>query len=64
MTACVQRQTDNGDYSVRNVMGIVKAAPELAQRVVKMRYAAKMILEKFAGKAIHPVAGVPGLPRP
>jgi F420-non-reducing hydrogenase large subunit len=25
-----------------------------------MRYTAKMILEKFAGKAIHPVAGVPG----
>ncbi len=50
----------DADYSVRNVMGIVKAAPELAQRVVKMRYAAKMILENFAGKAIHPVAGVPG----
>ncbi len=48
------------DYSVRNVMGIVKAAPELAKRVVKMRHAAKMILENFAGKAIHPVAGVPG----
>lgn len=50
----------DADYSVRNVMGIVKAAPELARRVVKMRYGAQMILEKFAGKAIHPVAGVPG----
>ncbi len=50
----------DADYSVRNVMGIVKAAPELARRVVKMRYGAQMILEKFAGKAIHPIAGVPG----
>ncbi len=50
----------DADYSVRNVIGIAKANPELAQKVVKMRYMAKMILEKFAGKAIHPVAGVPG----
>lgn len=50
----------DADYSVRNVVGIVKAAPELATRVVKMRYMAKMILEQFAGKAIHPMAGVVG----
>jgi F420-non-reducing hydrogenase large subunit len=50
----------DADYSVRNVVGIVKAAPELAKRVVQMRYMAKMILEKFAGKAIHPMAGVVG----
>ncbi len=50
----------DSDYSVRNVIGIVKSNPELAQRVVQMRFKAKMILEKFAGKAIHPVAGVVG----
>ncbi|GAB6887932.1 Ni/Fe hydrogenase subunit alpha [Desulfothermus okinawensis JCM 13304] len=50
----------DSDYSVRNVIGIAKANPELAQKVVSMRYKAKMILEKFAGKAIHPVAGVVG----
>lgn len=50
----------DSDYSVRNVIGIAKAAPELAKKVVQMRFMAKMILEKFAGKAIHPVAGVPG----
>ncbi len=50
----------DSDYSVRNVIGIVKANPELAQKVVQMRFKAKMILEKFAGKAIHPVAGVVG----
>jgi F420-non-reducing hydrogenase large subunit len=50
----------DADFSVRNVMGIVKAAPELAARVVKMRQLGQMMLERFAGKAIHPVAGVVG----
>ncbi len=50
----------DSDYAVRNIIGIVKANPELAQKVVQMRFKAKMILEKFAGKAIHPIAGVPG----
>ncbi len=50
----------DSDYAVRNVIGVAKANPELAQKVVRMRYMAKMILEKFAGKAIHPVAGVVG----
>ncbi len=50
----------DADYSVRNVVGIAKTAPELARKVVQMRFMAKMILEQFAGKAIHPMAGVPG----
>lgn len=50
----------DSDYAVRNVIGIAKSNPELATKVVKMRHQAKMILEKFAGKAIHPVAGVTG----
>jgi F420-non-reducing hydrogenase large subunit len=50
----------DSDYAVRNVIGVAKANPELAQKVVQMRFKAKMILEKFAGKAIHPVAGVTG----
>lgn len=50
----------DGDYSVRNVMGLVKQQPELAARVVRMRQLAQMMLERFAGKAIHPVAGVIG----
>lgn len=48
------------DYAVRNVIGIVKANPDLAQRVVKMRQLAKMTLDQFSNKAIHPIAGVPG----
>ncbi len=50
----------DSDYAARNVIGIAKANPELATKVVKMRQKAKMVLEKFAGKAIHPVAGVTG----
>lgn len=50
----------DSDYSVRNVMGIVKANPELARRVVKMRQLGHLMLERFAGKAIHPIAGVVG----
>ncbi|MBR9982667.1 MAG: Ni/Fe hydrogenase subunit alpha [Desulfatitalea sp.] len=48
------------DYAVRNVIGIAQANPELATRVVKTRQMAKMILDKFSHKTIHPVAGVTG----
>lgn len=50
----------DSDYSVRNVMGIVRAAPKLARQVVAMRQLGQMMLERFAGKAIHPIAGVVG----
>ncbi|WP_028574115.1 Ni/Fe hydrogenase subunit alpha [Desulfonatronovibrio hydrogenovorans] len=50
----------DADYSVRNVVGIVGANPELAKKVVHMRYKGQMLLEKFAGKVIHPIAGVVG----
>ena len=50
----------DADYSVRNVMGVVKAAPELATQVVKMRQLGQMMIERFAGKAIHPIAAVVG----
>lgn len=50
----------DADYSVRNVIGIAKAAPDLARQVVKMRQLGQMMMEKFAGKVIHPIAAVPG----
>jgi F420-non-reducing hydrogenase large subunit len=50
----------DSDYAARNVIGIAKANPDLARQVVKTRQMAKMILEKFSSKAIHPIAGVPG----
>ena len=48
------------DYSVRNVIGILSAAPDLAKNVVKGRHMAAHMLEMIAGKAIHPAAAVPG----
>ncbi|MFZ1916996.1 MAG: Ni/Fe hydrogenase subunit alpha [Terriglobales bacterium] len=50
----------DADYSIRNVIGILKAAPDVAQRVVKVRHMAAHMLEILAGKAIHPQAAVPG----
>ena len=48
------------DPSVRNVIGILKAAPDVARRVVKVRHMCAKMLEILAGKSIHPQAAVPG----
>lgn len=48
------------DYSVRNITGVIAAAPDLAKEVVHQRYVTQMALEKFAGKVIHPIAAVAG----
>ncbi len=50
----------DADYSVRNITGMLKAVPELATGAVQARFRARMILERFSGKAIHPHAGVVG----
>ena len=50
----------DADYSVRNVVGIVQAAPEIARQVVKMRQQTATMLEHFAGRAIHPTFSLPG----
>jgi len=48
------------DYSVRNVIGIVGAAPEVGTQVVKVRHMCAKMLEVLAGKSIHMPAAVPG----
>jgi F420-non-reducing hydrogenase large subunit len=50
----------DADYSVRNVLGIVQAAPDIAKQVVHMRVMGAKVLESFAGRAIHPTFSVPG----
>ena len=50
----------DADYSVRNVIGIVNAAPEIAKQVVHMRYLGAQLLDGFAGRAIHPTFSLPG----
>lgn len=48
------------DYGVRNIFGIIKAVPDIAKKVVRVRHMAGHMLEIIAGKAIHPAASVPG----
>jgi len=50
----------DADYSVRNVIGIINAAPEIAKQVVHMRHLGAQMLEGFAGRAIHPTFSLPG----
>jgi len=50
----------DADYSVRNVIGIAQANPEIGQKVIRNRYLGARMLEIVSGKAIHPVTAVPG----
>mgnify|MGYP001126044487 FL=1 len=50
----------DADYAVRNVIGIAKAYPDLAKKVIGMHHLAHRMVELIAGKRIHPVAAVPG----
>jgi F420-non-reducing hydrogenase large subunit len=50
----------DADYSIRNVIGVLQAAPEVAKRVVHVRHLCARMLEIIAGKSIHPQAAVPG----
>ncbi len=50
----------DSDYSVRNVVGIIDAAPDIAKQVVHLRHLTAKILENFAGRAIHPTFSLPG----
>jgi F420-non-reducing hydrogenase large subunit len=50
----------DADYSVRNVIGIVQAHPEIGKKVVRNRHLGSHMLEIVSGKAIHPVTAVPG----
>jgi len=50
----------DADYSVRNVMGIAQANPDLGKKVIRARYLGTQMLNIASGKAIHPVTAVPG----
>jgi F420-non-reducing hydrogenase large subunit len=50
----------DADYSVRNVVGIVNAAPDIAKQVVHYRHLGAKMLENFGGRAIHPTFSLPG----
>lgn len=48
------------DYSVRNVLGVVGKVPDIAKKVVRIRYLGQMMTQLLGGKAIHPDVAVPG----
>jgi len=50
----------DADYSVRNVIGIAQANPDIGKTVVRNRHLGAEMLEIVSGKAIHPVTAVPG----
>lgn len=50
----------DADYSIRNVVGIIERAPDVARRVVRTRFLGQMISQVLGGKAIHPDVSVPG----
>lgn len=50
----------DADPAIRNVVGVVQAAPELAVRAVKMRAFGQEIIRILGDKRVHPRFGVPG----
>src|SRR3990172_12674078 len=50
----------DADYSVRNVIGIAQANPEIGRKVVRNRHLGSQMLNIVSGKSIHPVTAVPG----
>jgi len=50
----------DADYSVRNVIGIVQAHPDIGRQVVRNRHLGAQMLNIVSGKTIHPVTAVPG----
>lgn len=50
----------DSDYSVRNVIGIANAQPEIGKQVVRNRHLGAQMLNILSGKSIHPVTAVPG----
>jgi len=50
----------DANYKERNVIGIAMKFPDLARKAVRARHLGTVMTEIVAGKAVHPVAAVPG----
>ncbi len=50
----------DANYKDRNVIGIAQKFPDLARKAVRARHLGTVMTEIIAGRAIHPVAAVPG----
>ena len=50
----------SADPAIRNVVGLVKEAPELAKKALRLRTLGQRIVETVGGRGIHPVTVVLG----
>ena len=50
----------DAEPSVRNVIGIANANPEIGKKVVRNRFLGARMLNIISGKSIHPVTAAPG----
>ena len=50
----------DADPSVRNIVGLIDKAPEVAKKAIAMRKFGQTLIEKTGGRPIHPVTGIPG----
>ncbi len=48
------------DPANRNIVGIINAEPEIAQKAIAYRKFGQDIIEAVGGRAIHPVTAIPG----
>ncbi len=50
----------DADPAVRNVVGLIQTNPEVAVKAVELRKFGQQIIEKVAGRRIHPTFAIPG----
>lgn len=50
----------DADPSIRNVVGVIQAAPEVARKGIRLRKFGQDIIAALGGKKIHPAYAVPG----
>lgn len=50
----------DADPTVRNIIGVIDKAPEVAKKAIALRKFGQSIVEKIGSKAIHPVTAIPG----
>ncbi|MEW6368156.1 MAG: Ni/Fe hydrogenase subunit alpha [Acidobacteriota bacterium] len=50
----------DSEPDVRNVFGLLKLAPELAKKALRLRTIGQRIVEIVGGRGVHPVTAVPG----
>ncbi len=50
----------SSDPAKRNIVGMIKADPELARKAIRLRQIGQNIVERVGGRPIHPVTAIPG----